>query len=117
MKKQPLPPSEPIPPGFSAATPPWMWKVTYGVLGVAIGALTMTVAILIGTDAQKKADKARECWEPPPAARAWAYPEVSSDGTPRPLICARKDTNNDGMFPHSHRCLRMVPCEDIWVEP
>jgi len=24
--KKPLPPSEPIPPGVSPATPPWLWK-------------------------------------------------------------------------------------------
>lgn len=112
MMQKPLPPSEPIPPGFGPATPPWVWKVTYGLIGVAVGAVIVGFAVVFGIERQKQFDKDRQCWDPPPHARAWAHPKVVADGTPRPLICARRADNNKGMFPYAHRCLRMVPCED-----
>ncbi len=108
-ERKPLPPSEPIPPGFGPATPPWVWKLAYTLLGVVIATLTMTGAIIL---IDKAAVKERQCLDPPPGARAWAYPNVVSNGTSRPFVCARKADNNKGVIPHSHRCLRMVPCED-----
>lgn len=109
--REPLPPGEPIPPGFSPATPPWVWKVTYVVIGVTVSAIIVTVAVNLITHLAPFPEE-QQCWDPPPPARAWAYPKVVSNGTPRPLVCARKADNNEGVFPYAHRCLRMVPCED-----
>lgn len=114
MMQEPLPPGEPIPPGFGPATQPWVWKVTYVVIGAGVGSIIMTCAIVFSVERHKKADMERQCWDPPPAARTWAYPKVSGsvDREGRPFICARRADNNKGVIPHSHRCLRMVPCED-----
>ena len=110
--QEPLPPGEPIPPGFGPTTPPWVWKITYGLLGLVIGTLIVGGAVIFTEKHIEAKHREEQCWDPPPRARAWAYPKVISTGTPRPMVCARRADNNKGVFPHSHRCLRMVPCED-----
>ncbi len=111
MQKQ-LPPSEPIPPGFGPATPPWVWKVTYGVLGMLISAMIISGAVLFRLYITEQLDKNRQCWEPPQKVERWAYPTLVPVGGGVPIVCAERAFNNNGVFPRSHRCLRMVPCED-----
>ncbi len=112
MTRQPLPPSEPIPPGFGPATPPWVWKVTYGVIGMLVGALIVSGAVIVVVNELEKSEREHQCWDPPQPARTWAYPKVVPQHSNRaPLVCARRADNNDGVIPYAHRCLRMVPCE------
>lgn len=112
MQKQ-LPPSEPIPPGFGPATPPWVWKLTYGLIGLVVGTLITAFAVVAVEKHMRAAERERQCWDPPKPAWTWAYPKiVAQDSNRAPLVCARRADNNEGVFPHSYRCLRMVPCED-----
>ena len=50
-----------------------------------------------------------QCLEPPQEAERWAYPTMVRGGSGL-WVCAERALNNDGVFPRSHRCLRLVPC-------
>lgn len=113
MNQHQLPPSEPIPPGFGPATPPWVWKVTYGLLGMLVGTIIVVFAVTYALAQMETHDRERSCWDPPPEARRWAYPMLLDTSSSPPLVCARKMDNNDGVMPYAHRCRRMVPCEDL----
>lgn len=90
---------------------PHTMKLAYVCLGAVIGVLIMGGAVIFSVRIAEREASISQCWDPPAEARRWAYPEVVSRGSAAPLVCARRVDNNGGVMPHSHRCVRMVPCE------
>ena len=87
-ERKPLPPSEPIPPGFGPATAPWVWKVTYGLIGLVVGTFIMAFAIVLIANHVEQSERERQCWDPPKPARTWAYSKiVAQDSNRAPLVC------------------------------
>ncbi len=91
-------------------------KIAYGLGGVVAGvvlveflALVVFGAVEPDAPATPPAHPHGQCWEPPQGADRWANPTLYPTQS-MPVVCADRAFNNKGVFPRSHRCLRLVPC-------